>query len=112
MEEVYQPWIDELNAKAEGVFEIVVYPPPFATGTNVWDRTVQGIADMGLIVMPATGLPFTGTMVSTLPDSGTDLRAASAALWTLYEEGMMPGEYDDVHLLSLTATPPLVFIST
>lgn len=111
MAEVYQPWIDAINEEAEGVFEIVVYPPPFATGANVWERTVQGIADIGLIVMPATGLPFAGTMVTTLPGTGSDVRSASAALWTLYEEGLLAGEYDDVHLMSLTATPPLVFVS-
>lgn len=112
MKAVFQPWIDEVNAKADGVFRIVAYPPPFATGTNVWDRTRQGVADMGLIVIPATGLPFAGTNVATVPGSGSDIRPASAALWTLYEEGLLAGEYDDVHLMSLTAVPPLVFIST
>lgn len=112
MKAVYQPWIDALNEKAKGIFRIEAFPPPFATGTNVWDRTRQGVADMGLIVIPATGLPFSGTMVATVPDTGSDIRPASAALWTLYEEGLLPGEYDDVHLMSLTAVPPLVFIST
>lgn len=112
MKAVFRPWIDELNEKGKGIFKIQTFPPPFATGTNVWDRTKQGVADMGLIVIPATGLPFSSTMVTTIPDSGHDIRAASAALWQLYDEGLLAGEYDDVHLLSLTTVPPLVFISS
>ncbi|MGB3247033.1 MAG: TRAP transporter substrate-binding protein DctP [Sulfitobacter sp.] len=107
----YAPWLEELNAKAEGEFKIQAFPPPFATATNVWDRVVDGVADMGIIVLPATGLPFAGSHVSTVPGAGDNVKAGAVALWELYEKGLLEGEFDDVHLVNLVTVPANVFIS-
>jgi TRAP-type C4-dicarboxylate transport system substrate-binding protein len=111
MRVTYAPWIEELNAKAEGEFTVEAFPPPFATATNVWDRVVDGIADMGLVVLPPTGLPFSGAHVTTVPGTGDNIMAGSVALWELYEKGLLKDEFKDVYLLNVVTVPANVFIS-
>ncbi|MWB78361.1 hypothetical protein GLS40_10015 [Pseudooceanicola sp. 216_PA32_1] len=111
MKVAYGPWIDELNERAKGEFRVQAFPPPFANAVNVWNRVVDGVADMGIVVLPPTGLPFTGSHVTTVPGTGDNVVAGSVALWKLYEKGLLKGEYDDVKLLNLVTVPANVFIS-
>nr|WP_256515662.1 TRAP transporter substrate-binding protein [Alsobacter ponti] len=109
--DVIKPWVDEINKAANGEFEIQLFGPTFATTTNVMDRVVSGVADMGILVIPATGIPFHRTLVTTLPMVGGDSAASSVALWKLYEKGLLADEFARTKLMALAVLPPNTLIS-
>ena len=111
MKQVYRPWMEELNERAKGQFRLQAFPPPFATAVNVWERTLEGVADIGLVVLPPTGIPFPGPHVTTVPGTGSDVRAGALAMWDLYEQGLFGDDFKDVKVLSFTTVPVNVLIS-
>ena len=112
MKAVYQPWIDALNEAGKGEFVVVPQEPPFAVTTNVWDRVVSGVADMGFAILPNTGVPFPRSTVSMLPGLvDNDTEAGSIAFWRLYERGLLADEFDSVKIMNIVALPPAVLVS-
>ncbi|WP_323019632.1 TRAP transporter substrate-binding protein DctP [Pararhodobacter sp.] len=111
MNEVYTPFIERANEAAAGQFTIQPFPPPFATNTNMLDRVVSGVADIGIIQMPAIGVPFPRTDVIGLPNLTSSSEAAMAALWGLYEDGMLDAALSEQFVLLgfVTATAPRLF---
>ncbi|MCP8939988.1 TRAP transporter substrate-binding protein DctP [Alsobacter sp. SYSU M60028] len=108
---VYAPWVDALNAAGKGEFVVVPFEPPFATGTNVWDRVVSGVADMGFAILANTGLPFPKSSVSMLPGLGHDTEVGSIALWRLFEKGLISDEFRSVKVINVTTLPPVVLVT-
>lgn len=111
MKQVYRPWMEALNEKAKGQFRLQAFPPPFATAVNVWERTLEGVAEIGLVVLPPTGIPFNGPHVTTVPGTGSDVRAGALAMWDLYEQGLFGDDFKDVKVLSFTTVPVNVLVS-
>ena len=111
MEHIYTPYIEKANEAAKGAFTIQAFPPPFATNSNVLDRVVSGVADIGVIQMPAVGIPFPRTDVIGLPNLTTSSEAAMAALWGLYEDKMLDAALEEQFVLLgfVTATAPRLF---
>lgn len=111
MNEIYTPFIERANAAGAGQFQIMPFPPPFATNTNMLDRVVSGVADIGIIQMPAIGVPFPRTDVIGLPNLTNSSEAAMAALWGLYEDGMLDAALNEQFVLLgfVTATAPRLF---
>lgn len=104
--EFFKPLVDKLNKEGEGEFVIELYHgPTLASAANMWDRITTGVADMGWNAQGNTGVSFPGTTVTALPLLVEDSVAASAALWKLFETGLIADEYKDVKLLALAAFP-------
>ena len=105
--QVFKPWADKVNEEAKGEFRIQVYGLELANSRNVWERTLNGVADIGWALHGTVGLPFPKTSVITLPLLVEDKQAgaASAALWKLYESGLLADEYKGVKVLGLVALP-------
>ena len=104
---VFKPWADKVNEDAKGEFRIQVYGLELANSRNVWERTLSGVVDIGWALHGTVGLPFPKTSVITLPSLVQDKQAgaASAALWKLYESGLLADEYKGVKVLGLVALP-------
>jgi len=104
----FEPWAKRVNAAAGSEFQIqVVNGPTFANAVNVWERTSDGIVDIGWGIHGAVSLPFPKSNIVSLPllVKEGQLGAAAAALWTLYETGLIADEYKNVKPLALVATP-------
>jgi len=104
---VWKPWVEKVNAEAKGEFRIQLFGLALANPRNVWERTLNGVVDIGFALHGTVGVPFPKTSVSTLPlliDDG-EAGAASVALWNLYESGLIADEYKDVKVLGLIALP-------
>src|SRR4051812_45642981 len=55
----YEPWAKRVNEAAGTEFQIqVVNGPTLANAVNVWDRVVDGVADIGFGIHGAVNLPF------------------------------------------------------
>ena len=95
----YGPWAEALNEESKGALDVVAYPPPFATTTNMWDRVTAGVADIGVVALNNSGLPLKAAFVASLPGLGRDTEAASVAMWRLYEQGLLDAAFDEVEVL-------------
>jgi TRAP-type C4-dicarboxylate transport system substrate-binding protein len=103
----WQPWIDQVNKEAKGEFQIKVFGMALANSRNVWERTVNGVTDIGFALKGTAGLSFDKTQVTTLPLLVKDgeAGASSVALWRLYEQGLLKDEYKNVRLIGLISLP-------
>ena len=104
----FEPWAKRVNAAAGSEFQIqVVNGPTFANAVNVWDRTADGIADIGWGIHGAVNLPFPKSAIISLPllVKEGQLAAAAAAMWGLYQGGLIADEYKNVRPLALVGTP-------
>ena len=55
----FEPWAKHVNEQAKGEFQIqVISGPTLANAVNVWDRTVNGVVDIGWGIQGAVNLPF------------------------------------------------------
>jgi len=104
---VFKPWADKVNEEAKGEFRIQVYGLELANSRNVWERTLNGVVDIGWALHGTVGLPFPKTSVITLPAlvEDTQAGAAASALWKLYESGLLADEYKNIKVLGLVALP-------
>jgi len=108
---VYGAWADAVNEASGGALDITSYPPPFATATNIWDRVTAGVADMGIVALPNTGLQIAASYVTSLPGLGGDTEAASVAMWRLYEQGLLEDALDEVKVLGFQTVMTLTLYS-
>jgi TRAP-type C4-dicarboxylate transport system substrate-binding protein len=103
-----EPWVKELNQASVGEFNIqMAYGPTIANAVNVWDRVADGIVDIGWGIHGAVNLPFPKTSVVGLPlllQEGDEAKGA-AALWRLYQSGLIADEYKTVRPIMLAPTP-------
>ena len=103
---IFKPWLATINEAGEGEFKVVpVFGQTFATTSNVWDRTVDGITDIGWSLHGNVGLPFKKSLVTSLPLLVEDVPAASVALWQLYEQKLIDDEYKNVRVMGLWVNP-------
>ena len=104
----FEPWAKRVNEQAKGEFQIqVISGPTLANAVNVWDRTVNGVVDIGWGIQGAVNLPFPKSTIIGLPLLVPDgqLPAGSVALWRLYASGLIADEYKDVKPLALIGAP-------
>ena len=94
--DVFGPWIEDVNKAAGGTIKF----EPHYGGTLgnfgvMYDRVVDGVADVGFIVASFAGGKFRMHEVAALPfESGPSVQA-STALWRMYEKGVTRAEFSD-----------------
>src|SRR3954470_458784 len=103
--ELFQVWAKKVVDASGGELAIQTYGPTLANASNVWERTVDGVADIGFGIHGAVGVPFPKTVVTSLPFLVDDLPAGSVALWRLYANGLIAEEHKDVKVLALVTAP-------
>ena len=104
----FDGWAKRVNEAAGGEFQVqVVNGPTIANGVNVWERTVNGVVDIGWGIQGGVNLPFPKTNIMGLPllVEENQAAAASVALWRLYASGLIADEYKDVRPIALVASP-------
>jgi TRAP-type C4-dicarboxylate transport system substrate-binding protein len=102
------PWIERINKESEGAIEI----KPFFGGVlanfvNMYDRLVAGVFEIGGGLQGMIGGQFPGTSVADLPIVSEKSRDSAAALWALYEQGLLAEEYSKVKPLLLFVYPQI-----
>lgn len=105
--EFLQPWADSVTEGSNGALTIeVLNGPTIANARNVFEQVVTGVVDIAWGTHGAMPTPFPRTSVVVLPFEVDNAITGSEALWSLYEQGLLEGEYDLVAPLGLVATPP------
>ncbi len=95
------PWSKRVMADADGTLEIKIYPAgSIANFANVYDRVVNGVAEVGLGTVGIAGA-FPRSGVSNLPFITKDSVVASLALWRLYATGVTAQDFTRVRPLAV-----------
>jgi TRAP-type C4-dicarboxylate transport system substrate-binding protein len=102
----FTPWAQEVAAASGGAIEIKIFPgAAIADYNKVYDRVVNGVADIGYGVVGPVSTEFPKTMVNALPFEAKTLVEAGVALWRIYEKGVIADEYGRVRLLCVFDFP-------
>ena len=100
------PWAEEVSKASPEVLEVKVFPGgAIANFANVWDRTVNAVADIGWGGHGYYPSQFPKSFVAMLPFESRSSAEAAGALWALYEKGLVAEEYQTVKLLGLGDFP-------
>jgi TRAP-type C4-dicarboxylate transport system substrate-binding protein len=102
------PWIERINKEMEGSAEIkVFFGGVLANFYNTYDRLIAGVFEIGGGLQGMIGGQFPGTSVADLPVVSEKSRDSAAALWALYEQGLIAEEYNKVKPLLLFVYPQI-----
>jgi TRAP-type C4-dicarboxylate transport system substrate-binding protein len=98
----YTPWSQEILAASGNTLDIKIFPGgAIADYNKVYDRILNGIADMGFGVFGPISTEFPKSMVAALPFEATNVEEAALAMWRIYEKGLIADEFSRVRLLCL-----------
>jgi TRAP-type C4-dicarboxylate transport system substrate-binding protein len=98
----YTPWAKEIFEASGGTVEIKIFPGSTISDFNkLYDRVVNGVADMGFAIIGPVSSDFPKTMVSALPFEAQSVEEVALAIWRVYERGLNADEYSRVKLLCL-----------
>ena len=99
---VLTPWAEEVDKASDGTLETKIYPgPALGTFNNIYDRLINGVADIAYGTVGAVSSQFPKTEVASLPFVADGAEQATAALWALYKRGLISDEFERVRLLAL-----------
>ncbi len=102
------PWIEKVNKEMAGAAEIKPYfGGVLANFINMYDRLVSGVFEIGGGLQGMIGNQFPGTSVADLPIVSEKSRDSAAALWALYERGLLAEEYSRIKPLLLFVYPQI-----
>jgi TRAP-type C4-dicarboxylate transport system substrate-binding protein len=103
-----QPWARELEAKTGGRVKVEIYngTSPFGDVTKQATQVKDGTIDIALGLRGAEGDRFPRSAIIELPFLVHDAQGGSRALWKLYKDGVLGGEYQDYKVLALFVHNP------
>ena len=99
------PWVEEVVKASDGTIDIKVFYGNIANMQNSYDRLLNGVADMAYGILGPISGQFPQTSVATLPFEVKSSAEAAAALWALFQRGMIAEEWSKVKVLALGAFP-------
>jgi len=100
------PWINDVEKAAGGTLKIQLFAgPALGNFNNIYDRTVENVAQISFGTFGAYASVFVRTQVTDLPFINDDTRSSSVALWRLYAKGLLNPEYEKVKVLALFTFP-------
>ena len=106
--DVVEPWAKELEAKTNGKVKVETFDGTSPVG-GVTDQAANvkaGKVDIALGLRGAEGEKFLGSSVIELPFLVPNASRGSQALWGLYKDGTLAGEYKDYKVLALFVHNP------
>jgi TRAP-type C4-dicarboxylate transport system substrate-binding protein len=100
------PWIEEVEKASGGSLKIKLFPgPTLGDFRAIYDRTLDGVADVSFGIFGPLGGQFRQTSVSSLPFEARNTSEAALAQWRLYAEGVIAKEFEKVKVLALFNFP-------
>lgn len=105
--EVFAPWAERIRADANDAVRIDIRDGvTLANPTNIYDRVVSDVAQIGLLIPSLVGGKFPLTDVVGLPFVTDDAVNASVGFWQLIKTGALDAEYKDIVPLGVALFPP------
>jgi TRAP-type C4-dicarboxylate transport system substrate-binding protein len=95
-----QPWAARIKESSGGAVEITIYPS-IATYRNVYDRLLNGVADIGFGTFGNLEDQFPRSSVTGLPLMADNSLETGLALWRMYASGVIAEEYGRVKPIAM-----------
>src|SRR4029078_6054722 len=87
------PWSEEIQKPSGGAVEVKIFPGgSIADFNKVYDRVLNGVADIGYGIFGRVSTKSPRAMVASLPFEPTSVVEAALALWRLYDTGVIADE--------------------
>jgi TRAP-type C4-dicarboxylate transport system substrate-binding protein len=101
------PWAEAINADGKGAVHVEIRDgTTIANFENYYDRVTDNVVQISWGLLTTVRGKFPRSEVSTLPFMAKSAADASQAMWRLYKQGLIAGEYADLHPLMLIALTP------
>src|ERR1700685_1958463 len=98
------PWAEAINADGKGAVQIDTRDgTSIANFENYYDRVTSNVVQISWGLLSTVAGKFPRSDVATLPFMAKSAADASQALWRLYKQGVIAGEYVGLHPLMIIA---------
>ncbi|MEM9348933.1 MAG: TRAP transporter substrate-binding protein [Pseudomonadota bacterium] len=95
-------WVEKVNAASNGTIDVQIRPAgPIANSRNVHDRVLSDVVQIGWMVLSQSAGAFNSSSVAELPFLIPNAEAGSVAMWNLYENGVIAGDFEGLKPLAL-----------
>ncbi|MBR9764707.1 MAG: TRAP transporter substrate-binding protein [Rhodobacteraceae bacterium] len=111
---ILTPWAADVNAASDGELDIQIFPGG-TLGRNPAQQlklVEDGVADIAWVIPGYTPGRFNEGTVSELPFLVPNAEVGSAAMWSLYEDGLFKGDYESFKLIGIMVSYPNGLAST
>lgn len=110
---VFPEWAKNVSEASGGDVTIKMFPGGTLgrSPAQQLQMVADGVADIAFIVPGYNPGVFPGVTVAELPFTVTSSQAGSEAIWSLYEKGMLEGDFDKFKVVGIFATAPQTIAS-
>jgi TRAP-type C4-dicarboxylate transport system substrate-binding protein len=103
---IITPLAERLNKLGAGAIEVKVFTgPSLANYGNVFDRIVNGVADIAFGLLGPVSSQFPRSTVTALPFETPNGETGSVAMWRLLQAGLLANEWAKVKPISTMVFP-------
>jgi TRAP-type C4-dicarboxylate transport system substrate-binding protein len=104
--EVIAPLAERMNADAQGAVEFKVYSGPgLGSFPVIYDRVINGVADLAFGLLGPISSQFPKTMVASLPFETPNAEIGGQALWRQITRGEIVDEWQRVKPITIMVFP-------
>ncbi|WP_339765025.1 TRAP transporter substrate-binding protein [uncultured Hoeflea sp.] len=105
---ILTPWAEDVAAASDGELEIQMFPGGTLGRSPAQQLKLveDGVADIAWVIPGYTPGRFDQGSVSELPFMIPSSAAGSAAMWSMYEQGLFTGDYDKFKLIGIMVSAP------
>jgi TRAP-type C4-dicarboxylate transport system substrate-binding protein len=108
MSRIFTPLAEHMGKATDGEVEVKIFSgPSLANYANVYDRVLNGVADIAFGLLGPTSASFPKSTVTALPFEHESGAAGSLAFWRILQAGVVADEWQAVKLLAPMVFPPL-----
>jgi TRAP-type C4-dicarboxylate transport system substrate-binding protein len=105
---IYAPLAERIAKTSDGEVEIKIFSgPTLANFGNVYDRVLNGVADIAFGLLGPTSASFPKSTVTALPFESPSGAIGSVAFWRMLQSGVADDEWQAVKLIAPMVFPPL-----
>ena len=106
-QEIFEAWAASLEEATNGAVTVENYPSQtLGPSDQAYQGAVNGISDIAITMQGYTSGRFPLSEIVQLPGVSASSSQGSCVLQSLYDEGLISDEYDDVKVLYMFATGP------
>jgi TRAP-type transport system periplasmic protein len=106
IQNVYNPWIKQIEERTNGKVKITIYPGgALGAAKDQYDLVLRGIADMTTHILAYTPGRFPLTDVMNMPLHVPSAKVGARVVWELYEK-YLNREFQNVKVLMISAHEP------
>ncbi|SHK48210.1 TRAP-type C4-dicarboxylate transport system, substrate-binding protein [Shimia gijangensis] len=111
---VFTPWAEQVSAASGGTIKVKMFPGGTLGRSPAQQLKLveDGVADIGWVIPGYTPGRFDEGTVGELPFLVQSSEAGSNAMWKLYEDGLLQGDYKKFKMIGIFTSYPNFVVST